>query len=156
MACRCSEEGRQKTIHFQRCGRWETRVYCEHTYQRAGLRSHNPRFGQREHLAHVVKDERRIRRRPTKGCNKIKYTDEMDAFIQARYGSKGRWVRTEKYGKGEMKLLAKAFAEKFGLVNVTPNKVIGRWNRLKKLEVAKPVVPGERGIPSLPALKFLS
>ena len=152
MACRCREEGKAKTIHFQRCGRWETRVMCEHTYQRAGLRSHNPRFGQRDHLAHVVKDERRIKRRPTKGCNKVKYTDEMDKFILARYGSKGRWVRTEKHGQGEMKALAKEFGEQFGLVNVTPNKVIGRWNRLKKLEAAKPV---ERGIPSLPTLSFM-
>ena len=163
MACeKCEQAGKApKIIHFQRCGRWETRVFCEHTYQRAGLRSHNPRFGQRDHLTHAVKDERRIRRRPTKNADRIAYSAEMDKFILARYGSKGRWVRTNSYGKGEMKVLAKDFGEKFGIANVRPNQLIGRWNRLRQLtepqreEVRE--VPEEevREVPSLPVLKFM-
>ena len=157
MACeRCVKEGRQKTIHFQRCGRWETRVMCEHTYTRAGIRANNKGFGQRERLTHVVSDERRIRRRPTKNADRIIYSAEMDQFILARYNSKGRWVRTEFYGTGQMKKLAAEFGEKFGIANVRPNQLIGRWNRLQRLDEVEPQhEEQERGVPSLPVLKFM-
>ena len=148
MACeRCFKEGRHKVIHFERCGRWETRIYCEHTYQRAKL--------DKTQTHHVVA-EGKIRRRPTKNADRIAYSSEMDQFILARYGSKGRWVRTEFYGTGQMKKLAAEFGEQFGIVNVRPNQLIGRWNRLRKLEEAEPVGEEEvRGIPSLPILKFM-
>ena len=151
MACeRCFKEGRHKVIHFERCGRWESRIFCEHTYKRARL--------DKKEIGHE-ESKTKIRRRPTKNADRIKYLPEMDQFILARYGSKGRWVRTASYGKGEMKLLAEAFSEKFAIANVRPNQLIGRWNRLRNWErerlereaTQRPAV----GIPSLPVLRFL-
>ena len=121
-----------------------------------GHQSHNKGFGQRERLTHVVSDERQIRRRPTKNADRIIYSAEMDQFILARYNSKGRWVRTEFYGTGQMKKLAAEFGEKFGIANVRPNQLIGRWNRLQRLDEVEARTRGTRaGVPSLPVLKFM-
>ena len=152
MACEKCEQADKapKTIHFQRCGRWETRVYCEHTYKREKLNARETGHGQGRY------DEPKIRRRPTKNADRIKYSREMDQFILARYNSKGRWVRTEFYGTNQMKKLAAEFGEKFGVANVRPNQLIGRWNRLQKLDEVEPQHEDrERQVPSLPALKFM-
>ena len=153
MACeKCEQAGKTpKTIHFQRCGRWETRVYCEHTYKREKLNARETGHGEGRY------DERKIRRRPTKNADRIKYSLEMDRFILARYGSKGRWVRTNFYGTGQMKRLAAEFGEKFGIANVRPNQIIGRWNRLQNLlesQWGEEMHEPER-VPSLPVLKFM-
>jgi hypothetical protein len=147
MACqRCIEAGRQKTVHYARCGRWETRVFCEHTYKREKLNSRETGHGQGRYGD-------KIRRRPTKNCDRVKYTHEMDDFILARYSSKGRWVRTEFYGTGQMKKLAAEFGERFGIPTARPNQLIGRWNRLvKRLRAA---AEEARPVPSLPVLKFM-
>ena len=144
MACeRCTKEGKQKIIHFQRCGRWETRIFCEHTYKRASIQSNNKEFGERGRLRHVVTE--RIKRKPTPHGRQV-YTAEMDAFILANYNPSHKW------GKHVNERMAKEFVEKFK-IPATLNALVGRHHRLIEMgeEKAEPV----RGVPSLPVLKFM-
>lgn len=148
MACeKCISAGKTKIISFERCGRWETRIYCDHSYKEAKL--------SKAETTHVIsrheagKAKKQARRSPVmSGRAKINYTEDMDRFIALNYsGKRGR----NSYGTGYMKTLRKGFTEKFG-VPVTASQIIGRWNRIKEIYGGKLV---ERSVPSLPVLKFM-
>jgi len=153
MACqKCIDQGKQKTIHFTRCGRWETRIYCKHSYARAKLNKQETGYVLSKHEASKQKS---LRRKTPAWSRIYHYSTEMDDFILATYNPKGRLFR----GQGTMRKMVEAFDEKFGRKGTRPNQLIGRYHRLQrwalldKSEALKPV--GERHTPSLPVLKFM-
>lgn len=148
MCCeKCEHEGKAKTIHFERCGRWETRVFCDHTYKRARLN--------KTQLGHISAAE--ARKTTVKGRRvkrvfagpKQSYSADMDKFLLVNY-SNNRAHR----GQGVMRDLCALFDAKFGTTGTRPNQLIGRWCRLMKLEEAR-ILSQPRGVPSLPVLKFM-
>jgi hypothetical protein len=142
MACqKCIEAGQTKTVHFARCGRWDTRVCCKHSYTRGKLN--------KKQTGHVI-SEKAIRRKGTPFAQRMIYTPEMDDFILRNYASSKTHDITR--GTGQMKRLAKAFANKFKIEHMTPNRIIGRWGRLKRAERER---LHNRHEPSLPVLKFM-
>ena len=152
MACeKCEQAGKApKIIHFARCGRWDTRVFCEHTYKKGKLTAHNKEFGERKRIHHVASEEEtKIKRCPPLGP-RVKYSREMDQWIVRNYHPSNK--HDFSYGSGQMKKMAKAFDAEFSTRGTRPNQIIGRWNRLRKDGfVAKQV----RQVPSLPRLKFM-
>jgi hypothetical protein len=142
MGCRCKEEGKAKTIHFTRCGRWETRVYCQHTYKHQRLNARQTGHGRGRY------DEQKIRRKQS-GLPRRAYTLEQDRFILANY-KPGHQHKHR--GAHIMQKMTERFAELFG-IQATPNMLIGRYHRL--LHEHPDVVEQERPTPSLPRLKFM-
>jgi hypothetical protein len=148
MACKkCEREGKTKTIHFERCGRWETRIFCEHTYACGKLSRNEVHHEISRHEAGKI--QKRIKR--TYRGPRLEYTEAMDNFIRANYVTDGRLFR----GQGLMKKLAKEFDQKFGTKGTRPNQLIGRWTRLHKGDERRTVLGQVRGVPSLPVLKFM-
>lgn len=146
MGCeKCIAAGKQKTIHFERCGRWDTRIYCEHTYKKARLTAHNKEFGERKRIRHVVTEG--IKRKPTPYAARRAYTAEMDAFILTNYIPRHKW------GAEVNRKMAREFMAKFN-IPVTVNALIGRHHRLMQLEEER-IEKMPRQVPSLPVLKFM-
>jgi hypothetical protein len=168
MACeKCINEGKIKIIHFARCGRWDTRIYCEHTYTRGKLIA-NEGSAETYHGGNERKEVRHVLSRhqvaPIKKGSRQKcpdrrlkhdYTAEEDKFILANYSTKSN--RYNHKGEGLMKKMLAAFEEEFGW-RPTPNQMVGRYNRLRNLKPDhKPLenVAETRAVPSLPVLKFM-
>lgn len=152
MACeKCEREGLSpRVITFTRCGRWETRVFCDHTYRRGSLSEEGEREGKTVHQATRILSRAKIEQRPKRKSPrhrrgpKVHYSEQMDAFILLNYDN----TRS----RGVMRLMRDEFEKRFG-VYVTKSQIVGRWHRLKgeAQEIAKRV----RQVPSLPVLKFM-
>jgi hypothetical protein len=165
MACeRCKREGKTKIIHFERCGRWDTRVYCAHTYARGKLIDNEGTNGRKE-VRHVLSrhgvDPVKKNGRPMPEGTKVKhdYSSEEDNFILSNYSAEEN--RHCYRGLGLMKIMRQNFAEQFGWLP-TANQIVGRYNRLTggkgralPPEREEEEAPIERGVPSLPVLKFM-
>lgn len=149
MACeKCAQAGHTKIIHFERCGRWETRVFCAHTYTRATLNSNELR-----HVLSRDKVEPRAKRRAPqfKRGPKIGYTEAMDAFILLHYPRDNK--KRSRRGSRVMGVIRDEFEKQFGKC-LTKGQLIGRWHRLREAALQN-ARPDARHVPSLPKLRFM-
>jgi hypothetical protein len=148
MACeKCEREGKTKIIHFQRGGRWDTRVFCAHTYTQGKLNKAETNHVISRHQVAPIKSASR----PKSADRRIKhtYSAEEDRFIIANY------VTAEfgnHRGEGQMKKMRLAFEERFGW-RPSANQMVGRYTRLNRDRPE--IVEQVRGVPSLPVLKFM-
>lgn len=148
MACPdCQQSGKTKTIHFERGGRWETRIYCRHTYTKGRLKDH-----QIGHTLSRAAIEQRPPPRPRrfKRGPRIEWSEAMDTFILLHYPNNNK-KRARRGGK-EMTIVRDAFEKQFGLP-LTKGQIIGRWHRIR--EAAAQLAKDVRQVPSLPVLKFM-
>jgi hypothetical protein len=171
MACeKCKQAGQTKVIHFARCGRWDTRVYCKHSYTRGKLIDNEgtaqtyAHGDERKEVRHVLSRhdvaplKTSTRSPPETKRTKHPYSEAEDKFILTHYTAMPE-SRNHR-GEGVMKKMLTEFAEVFGWLPTT-NQVVGRYNRLCGLKQdRKPMEKTEkleevRGVPSLPVLKFM-
>lgn len=147
MACeKCKQAGKAKVLHFERCGRWETRFYCTHTYTKGRLRDHE--------IGHTlsragIEPRAKPRVRRFKRGPRIEYSDAMDEFILLHYPNN---KKRQRRGAKEMTIVRDEFEKKFGLP-LTKGQIIGRWHRIR--EAAVKAAQDVRQVPSLPVLKFM-
>jgi hypothetical protein len=140
VACqKCIDEGKQKIIHFTRCGRWDTRIYCAHTYTRGKLN------GNETH--HVLSGQDKKQNKTIKHA----YSEAEDQFIIRNYSDHRNRLLCR--GEGRMQKMLDEYNRVFGR-RPTANQMVGRYNRL--LQMAKERAEQIRPTPSLPVLRFMS
>jgi hypothetical protein len=149
MACqKCIDQGKQKIIHFARCGRWDTRIYCKHTYTRGKLSENETHHVLSRHEVDPIK--KGSREAPEFKRVKHSYTEAEDKFILANYTDCRH--RSPHRGMYRMQKMLDEYNRVFGR-RPTPNQMVGRYNRLIRMELEK--AEQIRGTPSLPVLSFM-
>ena len=131
MACeKCEQAGKApKIIHFERCGRWETRVFCEHTYKRAGLTEHNKIWHAQ---AHQPRRSEQKRRRAAVQMQHARWVHGGNGcFHSGQLQPDHKWA-----GRHVNELIREEFVEKFGMP-ATLNALMGRHRRLVRLQQEK-------------------